>query len=130
MSWYLDSSAILKLILAETESKALVNFLSEETITSTISRVEVIRTLNRMYPLSVIKGKEILSNFLLTPMNPAILSSAENFPESITLRSLDAIQVATVIFLDKSVEGVVTYDKQMIKNAKELGIKVVSPGMK
>ncbi|MEI7697643.1 MAG: type II toxin-antitoxin system VapC family toxin [Actinomycetes bacterium] len=130
MSWYLDSSAILKLILAETESKALVNFLSEETITSTISRVEVIRTLNRMYPLSVIKGKEILSNFLLTPMNPAILSSAENFPESITLRSLDAIQVATVIFLDKSVEGVVTYDKQMIKNAKELGIKVASPGMK
>ena len=130
MSWYLDSSAILKLILAETESKALVNFLSEETITSTISRVEVIRTLNRIYPLSVIKGKEILSNFLLTPMNPAILSSAENFPESITLRSLDAIQVATVIFLDKSVEGVVTYDKQMIKNAKELGIKVASPGMK
>jgi len=130
LSWYLDSSAILKLILAETESKALVNFLSEETITSTISRVEVIRTLNRMYPLSVIKGKEILSNFLLTPMNPAILSSAENFPESITLRSLDAIQVATVIFLDKSVEGVVTYDKQMIKNAKELGIKVASPGMK
>jgi predicted nucleic acid-binding protein len=130
LSWYLDSSAILKLILAETESKALINFLSEETITSTISRVEVIRTLNRMYPLSVTKGKEILSNFLLTPMNPAILSSAENFPESITLRSLDAIQVATVIFLDKSVEGVVTYDKQMIKNAKELGIKVVSPGMK
>ena len=130
MSWYLDSSAILKLILAETESKALINFLSEETITSTISRVEVIRTLNRMYPLSVIKGKEILSNFLLTPMNPAILSSAENFPESITLRSLDAIQVATVIFLDKSVEGVVTYDKVMIKNAKELGIKVASPGMK
>ena len=99
-------------------------------MTSTISRVEVVRTLNRMYPLSVTKGKEILSKFLFTPMNPAILSSAENFPESITLRSLDAIQVATVIFLDKSVEGVVTYDKQMIKNANELGIKVVSPGMK
>ena len=63
-------------------------------------------------------------------MNPAILSSAENFPESITLRSLDAIQIATVIFLDKTVDGVVTYDKVMIKNAKELGIKVASPGMK
>ena len=63
-------------------------------------------------------------------MNPAILSSAEDFPESITLRSLDSIQIATVIFLNKSVEGVITYDKQMIKNAKELGITVVSPGMK
>ncbi|CAB5058297.1 unannotated protein [freshwater metagenome] len=63
-------------------------------------------------------------------MNPAILSSAENFPESITLRSLDAIQIATVIFLDKSIEGVVTYDKQMIENAKKLGLKVISPGMK
>ena len=130
MSWYLDSSAILKLILTESESKSLNIFLTDEAMTSTISRVEVIRTLNRMYPLSVTKGKEILSKFLLTPMNPAILSSAENFPESITLRSLDAIQIATVIFLNKSVEGVITYDKQMIKNAKKLGIKVVSPGMK
>ena len=130
MSWYLDSSAILKLILTESESKSLNIFLTDEAMTSTISRVEVIRTLNRMYPLSVTKGKEILSKFLLTPMNPAILSSAENFPESITLRSLDAIQVATVIFLDKSIEGLITYDKAMIKNAKDLGIKVVSPGLK
>ena len=130
MSWSLDSSAILKLILTESESKSLNIFLTDEAMTSTISRVEVIRTLNRMYPLSVTKGKEILSKFLLTPMNPAILSSAENFPESITLRSLDAIQISTVIFLNKSVEGVITYDKQMIKNAKKLGIKVVSPGMK
>jgi predicted nucleic acid-binding protein len=130
LSWYLDSSAILKLILSETESKALISFLSEETMTSTISRVEVVRTLNRMYPLSVTKGKEILSKFLLTPMNPAILSSAENFPEAITLRSLDAIQVATVIFLDKSIQGLITYDKAMIANAKLLGIKVLSPGLK
>ena len=130
MSWYLDSSAILKLILTESESRSLNIFLTDEAMTSTISRVEVIRTLNRMYPLSVTKGKEILSKFLLTPMNPAILSSAENFPESITLRSLDAIQVATVIFLDKSIEGLITYDKAMIKNAKDLGIKVVSPGLK
>ena len=130
MSWYLDSSAILKLILTESESRSLNIFLTDEAMTSTISRVEVIRTLNRMYPLSVTKGKEILSKFLLTPMNPAIRSSAENFPESISLRSLDAIQVATVIFLDKSIEGLITYDKAMIKNAKDLGIKVVSPGLK
>lgn len=130
MSWYLDSSAILKLILTESESKSLNIFLTDEAMTSTISRVEVIRTLNRMSPSSVTRGKEILAKILLTPMNPTILSSAENFPESITLRSLDAIQIATVIFLNKSVEGVITYDKQMIKNAKELGIKVVSPGMK
>ena len=130
MSWYLDSSAILKLILNEKESKSLVNFLSAEAMTSTISRVEVVRTLNRLYPQSVVKGQEILSSILMVPMNSVVLSCAENFPESITLRSLDAIQVATVIFLNKAIEGLVTYDKQMIENAKKLGLTVVSPGLK
>jgi len=130
LSWYLDSSAILKLILNEKESKSLVNFLSAEVMTSTISRVEVVRTLNRLYPLSVVKGQEILSSILMVPMNSVVLSSAENFSESITLRSLDAIQVATVIFLNKAIDGLVTYDKQMIENAKKLGLKVISPGMK
>lgn len=130
MSWYIDSSAILKLLISEKESTALAAFLDAPVKTSVISRVEVICSLNRISPEKIAEGQAALSRFEMTPVSSPILMLAENFPVSITLKSLDAIHVATVIFLNKSVKGVITYDKQMIKNAKELGIKVVSPGMK
>ena len=130
MSWYIDSSAILKLLISEKESIALAAFLDAPVKTSVISRVEVICSLNRISPEKIAEGQAALSRFEMTPVSSPILMLAENFPVSITLKSLDAIHVATVIFLNKSVKGIITYDKQMIKNAKELGIKVVSPGMK
>jgi len=130
LSWYIDSSAILKLLISEKESIALAAFLDAPVKTSVISRVEVICSLNRISPEKIAEGQAALSRFEMTPVSSPILMLAENFPVSITLKSLDAIHVATVIFLNKSVKGVITYDKQMIKNAKELGIKVVSPGMK
>jgi hypothetical protein len=32
--------------------------------------------------------------------------------------------------LGKGIEGIITYDKQMIANAATMGIKVLSPGAK
>ncbi|MSY36258.1 MAG: PIN domain-containing protein [Actinobacteria bacterium] len=130
LSWYIDSSAILKLLISENESIALAQFLDAPTKTSAISRVEVIRSLNRIAPEKIIEGQALLSKFEMTPASAPILILAENFPTAITLKSLDAIHVATVVFLNKTVEGLVTYDKQMIENAKKLGLTVVSPGMK
>ena len=130
MSWYADSSALLKLLIVEKESVDLSDFIDFTIKSSVLTRVEVIRTLHKIAPEKINDAQIILDGIDLTPVNPAILSVAENFSPSITLKSLDAIHVATVIFLNKSVEGVITYDKAMIKNANELGIKVVSPGMK
>ena len=130
MSWYADSSAILKLLIVEKESAALTNFIDFTIKSSVLTRVEIIRVLHKIAPEKIDRAQIILAGIDLTPLNPAILSMAENFAPSITLKSLDALHIATAIFLDKSVEGVITYDKAMIKNAKELRIKVASPGMK
>ena len=130
MSWYADSSAILKLLIVEKESAALTDFIDFTIKSSALTRVEVIRVLHKIAPEKIDRAQIILAGIDLTPLNPAILSMAENFAPSITLKSLDALHIATAIFLDKSVEGVITYDKAMIKNAKELRIKVASPGMK
>ena len=130
MSWYADSSAILKLLILEKESADLTDFIDFTIKSSVLTRVEVIRVLYKIAPEKIDRAQIILAGIDLTPLNPAILSMAENFAPAITLKSLDALHVATAIFLDKSVEGVITYDKAMIKNAKELGIKVASPGMK
>jgi predicted nucleic acid-binding protein len=130
LSWYADSSAILKLLIVEKESVALTDFIDFTMKSSVLTRVEVIRVLHKIAPEKIDRAQIILAGIDLTPLNPAILSMAENFASSITLKSLDALHIATAIFLDKSVEGVITYDKAMIKNAKELRIKVASPGMK
>ena len=130
MSWYADSSALLKLLIVEKESVALTDFIDFTIKSSVLTQVEVIRTLHKIAPEKIAEAQIILNGIDLTPVNLAILTVAENFSPSITLKSLDAIHVATVIFLNKSVEGVITYDKAMIKNAKELGIRVASPGMK
>ena len=130
MSWYADSSAILKLLILEKESADLTDFIDFTIKSSVLTRVEVIRVLYKIAPEKIDRAQIILARIDLTPLNPAILSMAENFAPAITLKSLDALHVATAIFLDKSVEGVITYDKAIIKNAKELGIKVASPGMK
>ena len=130
MSWYIDGSAILKLLISEKESIALAEFLDAPVKTSEISRVEVIRSLNRISPEKIADGQAALSRFEMIPVNSSILILAENFPAAITLKSLDALYFATVVFLNKTISGLITYDKAMIKNAKLLGIKVVSPGMK
>lgn len=130
MSWYLDSSAVLKLLIAEKESAALTDFIDFTIKSSALTRVEVIRVLLKIAPERVADAKAILAGIDVTPVNSAVLNTAENFNPSITLRSLDALHVATVLFLEKTVEGLITYDKQMITNAKELGIKTLSPGVK
>ena len=130
MSWYADSSAILKLLIVEKESAALTNFIDFTIKSSVLTRIEIIRVLHKIAPEKIAQAQVILAGIDLTPLNPAILSAAENFAPAITLKSLDALHVASVIFLGAAVEGLITYDKATIKNAKELGITVVSPGMK
>ncbi len=128
MNWYLDSSAITKLIFRENESLKLRNFLSGSLTSSRISKLEVRRAVARVAPRQSNFTNEVLEDFNLVPIHEEVLQIAENFPKEITLKSLDAIQVATVIYLGTKIAGLVTYDKQMRTNAKMLGIQVASPG--
>lgn len=130
MSWYLDSSAILKTIFDEQERPELLRLLNSQSTSSRLSKIEVRRTVAR---LALTKTAEVnleLEKINFLPISDPILMAAENFSSEITLRTLDAIHIATVMSLEGSIEGLITYDKQMIANAKLLGIKVVSPGMK
>ena len=130
MSWYLDSSAILKTIFDEKERPELLRLLTSQSTSSRLSRVEVRRTVARLAPTNVIEVNRELEKINFLPISDAILLAAENFSPDITLRALDAIHVATVMRLEGSIEGLITYDKQMVTNAQLLGIKVISPGMK
>ena len=128
MSWYIDSSAIIKLIVAERESPHLKEYISENLLTSEISRVEVMRTVTVSASALAPLAKKVLGALHSVDISPSILYIAENFASDISLRTLDAIHVATALSLQQVINGVITYDKEMSKNAKALGLSVVSPG--
>ena len=130
MSWYLDSSAILKTIFDEQERPDLLRFLNSQSTSSRLSKIEVRRTVARLVPTKTAEVNLELDKINFLPISNPILMAAENFSSEITVRTLDAIHIATVMSLEGSIEGLITYDRQMIANAKLLGIKVISPGMK
>ena len=130
MRWYIDSSAIIKLIKPELESKSLLQKLPLLLTTSQLSRVEVIRTINLHDPILLEDAYDVLVDIPMLPIDYAVLSAAENLPAFIKLRDLDSIHMATAFSMKSDIEGIITYDKEMMSAAVALGFKTISPGMK
>lgn len=130
MSWYLDSSAILKYVFAEPERPAMIKALTSQAISSELARLEVKRAVFRINPKDIELANEELSRINFVSISNQVLTVAESFTGSVTLATLDAIHVATAITLGHQIEGIITYDKQMISNAAVMGLKVLSPGAK
>ena len=128
--WYIDSSAILKLIKPEKESAALIKRLPSLLITSRISRVEVARTIISYEPDLLDVTYDVLADIQMIPVEDAIVTIAENLPQFIDLRSLDSLHMASALAIKNVLKGIITYDKEMVIAAEALGFKTLSPGMK
>ena len=130
-SYYIDSSALITIIFDEADAKAMKTFIGSTFYTSQITRVEVIRAVFRIAPEREKVARELLETLTIVPMRPAILTQAERLPEKINIRGMDAIHLATANTLDfLRINGVITYDKQMAKGARELGFEVFAPTVK
>jgi predicted nucleic acid-binding protein len=130
LRWYIDSSAIIKLIKPELETKTLLQQLPRSITTSQISRVEVIRTINLNFAELLEDAYDILVDIPMVAVDHSVLLAAENLPTFIKLRALDSIHIATAFSMKSEIEGVITYDKEMVKAASALGFKTMSPGIK
>ena len=128
--WFIDSSAIIKLIKPEKESAALIKKLPNGLIASRISRVEVTRTIIRHEPDLLDATYDVLADIQMVPVEDPIITIAENLPQFIDLRSLDSLHIASALSIKNVLKGIITYDKEMVKAAVALGFKTLSPGMK
>ena len=125
---YLDSSAIVKLVRREPESPALVEEVlgDPERASSALAWTEVIRAARRSRT-NVDRASAVLEGIGLIPVDDGILrGAAELAPAS--LRSLDAIHLATAISLGDDLTAVVAYDDRLIAAARRNGLSVRSPG--
>jgi predicted nucleic acid-binding protein len=128
---YLDSSALVTIIVQREYASALKRFLDGHagvpTGTSTIGMIETVRTCDRLgsYPNLMAQLARDHTQLRLTD---AVRDAAANVHGAI--RSLDAIHVASAQRLGAELTALVTYDKRMADAARNAGLPVASPGMK
>jgi predicted nucleic acid-binding protein len=125
---YLDSSAIVKLVVHEPESSALRRYLRRRRplISSALARTEVPRALMSLGSEVVQRGQEALARLELARVNDRILVAAGKLRPT-DLRSLDAIHLATAQELGPDLARLVTYDEKMAAAARGLGLAVSAP---
>lgn len=126
---YLDSSALVKLIVAEPETPALLQFLTRwpYRVSSALARVEVLRAVKRTDAGPAIRRRatRVLARVALIRIDDPVLAAAARIAPP-GVRTLDAIHVATARSLDGLV-GIVTYDTRLARAASGVRIKVWSP---
>lgn len=129
---YLDSCALIKLVLEEPESEALEEHLAEHggtvQVSSEIATVEVLRALVRIEVEAEVKSEAeaLLKDYARLPVKSSIPHAAA-LPGK-HLRSLDALHLATAQMLGRTLTQFITYDKRLAQAAQDAGLPVVAPG--
>ena len=125
---YLDSSAIVKLVVAEPESSALRKFLRRRRplVTSALARTEVTRAVLGEGEAGMARARDVLARLDLLRVNDRVLEAAGALLPA-ELRSLDAIHLATARQLGSDLGHVVTYDDRMLDAARVLRLTTAAP---
>jgi len=125
---YLDSSALVKLVIAETESAALRRYLRSrpERATCALAKVEVLRAVRPHGSRAISRARSVFERLDVIAMDEELLERAAVLDPAV-LRSLDAIHLAAAQTLADQLTELVTYDDRMAGAATSCGITVVRP---
>ena len=129
MAYYVDTSALVKLVVGEPETEALRAWLAAENrepVSSDLARAELLRAVRRAAPDRLVDARAVLDAVTLVEVTTAIFEDAGRIDPTI-LRSLDALHVSAALDLGDDLEGIVTYDERLADAAAANGISVVSP---
>lgn len=127
--YYLDTSAAIKLVVAEKGSTALrrwVNTREGSIYSCDLLRTELLRVTRRLAPERMVQARAVLDSLILLTLSTGVYERAA-FLEPEVLRSLDALHLGAALELGDDLEGIVTYDRMQGDGAQSLGLAVVSP---
>ncbi len=124
---YLDSSALVRLVVEEAESVALNRWYVEarRLVTSRIGVVETVRASSRRQCDPVHRAR-ILTDVEVIELNSSLAGVAATL-KPLLLRTLDAIHLATALALMPELDAFVTYDDRLAEAARAVGLPVVRP---
>ncbi len=125
---YLDSSAIVKLVVEERETDALWRALERwpDRATSRLARLEAPRALATKGRAAVETGLAAIDALVLVPLDDLVLDAAAALGPP-DLRSLDAVHIASAFSLGDDLGVLVTYDERMLAAARHAGVEILAP---
>jgi hypothetical protein len=128
--FYLDSSAAAKLVIVESGSDALrewMNSIDAAIVSSDLLRTELLRAIRRHVPEQIAQGQAVLDSITMFALSRNVYETATTLGPPL-LRSLDAIHLAAAMEVGgDELEAIITYDARMIDAARAMDIAVVSP---
>ena len=129
MAFYLDTSAAVKLVVAQRGSTALLRWVTdheERIVSSDLLRTELQRATRRGAPEQMARARAVLESIaVVTIVRSTFERAADLEPE--LLRSLDALHLAAALELGDDLEGIITYDDRLAEAAHRYGIAVIAP---
>ncbi|AHH95856.1 type II toxin-antitoxin system VapC family toxin [Kutzneria viridogrisea] len=141
---YLDSCALVKLVITEQETAALLARLrghDEEVVTSELALTEVIRVVRRscytaqrelrvepaVLDQRLTAAAEVLDRVDQLVVDTDTLLRAGMFADDPHLGSLDAIHLVCALEIGPDLASFITYDRALAKAAADRGIPVEQP---
>jgi predicted nucleic acid-binding protein len=127
---YVDSSALVKLAVFEAETTALEADLAgrDGLVASVLVVVECGRAARRTGSRKVQRRvREVLQAVHLIDLSGPLLDEAAGLQPA-SIRSLDAIHLATALTVDEPGLEIITYDGRMADAARANGLRVAQPG--
>jgi predicted nucleic acid-binding protein len=132
---YLDTSALMKLLVNERETAVLRAATAGSQLTSSeLALVELPRAAYRFatrHPVAdgsalLAEVERLLDRLVLVPLDRGQLLLAGAFPDA-HLRSLDAMHLAAALTVAEGIDAVVTYDRRLSRVAARHDLPVMAP---
>lgn len=128
---YADASALVKLLVREPESEALLELLNRRRFrlaTSALAVVEVLRAVRLAEPgaAGMRRAYERLDQSHLVDVSRAVLDDAVSFT-SARVRALDAIHLVSALRV--GAREMLVYDRRLAEAAGAAGLEVLAPGV-
>jgi len=129
MAFYLDTSAAVKLVVSEPQSKAMSSWASahsDSVVSSDLLRTELLRVTLRGAPERMPRAREVLDSITILTLPTSLFERAAELEPGL-LRSLDAVHLAAALDLGDELDAIVTYDDRLGEAASLHGVAVVAP---
>ena len=129
VAFYIDTSALVKLVVAESETTALRSWLQDadrDLVACDLVRTELMRAVRRAVPDRALRARAVLNSVTLVEVRTGVFEEAGRLDPS-AMRSLDAVHLAAALDLGDDLEGLVTYDDRLAEAAEANGVAVVTP---
>jgi len=126
---YLDSSAIVKLVIREQETDALGEFVrNADLVSSELAEIEVPRAafLRTARKESIARAEAVLRRFSLVALDDELRREAARARPA-DLRSLDAVHLVSCLRLADQLTSVVCYDRRLAAALGAGAVRVEAP---